>query len=98
MSIVTTVASSSALYPPTVVPPVKPLPVWRFLPTFVRNPLRSIPQASYEEDMIVVAPRPGVTIVWVSKPALVEQILVGDADKMTKSPVEKRVFQGLPGR
>jgi cytochrome P450 len=82
-----------ALYPPTVTPPDQPLPIWRFLPTFVRNPLRALPRQSYEEDSVVVAVRRGSMILWLSAPALVEQVLVTDADKMLKSPVEKRVFK-----
>ncbi len=83
--------ASKPLYPPTVTAPPQPLPLWRFLPTFVRNPLRALPRQVYEDDMLVAA-RAGATIAWVMAPALVEQVLVGQADGMTKSPVEKRVF------
>ena len=38
-----------ALYPPTVVAPPRPLPLRRFLLTFVRNPLSSLPRPVYEE-------------------------------------------------
>jgi cytochrome P450 len=84
---------TGALYPPTVTPPAQPLPIWQFLPTFVRNPLRTVPRQSYESDVVAVTPRPGVVILWLSAPALVEQVLVTDADTMNKSPVEKRVFR-----
>jgi cytochrome P450 len=87
----TALAPQPALYPPTIVPPPQPLPIWRFLPAFVRNPLRALPVQVYEGDIFVVA-RSGITIAWVSAPALVEQILVTDAEQVTKSPVEKRVF------
>jgi hypothetical protein len=36
-------------YPPTVDRPPRPLPLRRFLLTFVRNPLRSLPQSVYED-------------------------------------------------
>jgi cytochrome P450 len=84
---------SAALYPPTITPPDRPLPVWKFLPAFVRNPLRPLPRQVYEDDILVLSPRPGFSIAWVSAPHLVEQILVTDADKVQKSPVEKRVFK-----
>ncbi len=85
-------SNAAALYPPTVKPPDKPLSLWRFLPTFVRNPLRSVPQQAYEDDFAAVSPRPGVVIMWLSAPALVEQVLLAEADNVAKSRVEKRVF------
>lgn len=81
-----------ALYPPTVSAPDGPLPLHKFLPAMVKNPLRTLPRQAYEEEMVVAKRRGRTVIVWVSAPALIEQILVTDADKVTKSPVEKRVF------
>lgn len=83
---------SQALYPPTVTPPERPLPIWRFLPAFVRNPLRSLPRQLYEDERVLVVPRGGALIVWVSSPRLVQQILLADVEAVHKSPVEKRVF------
>lgn len=83
---------NGALYPPTLTPPERPLPIWKLVPAFVKNPLRPLPQQVYEDDLMVIQPRRGFYIAWVTGPRLVEQILVDDADKMLKSPVEKRVF------
>ena len=44
----------AALYPPTVEPPPRPLPLRRFLSAFVRNPLSSLPQPVYEEPIVCV--------------------------------------------
>ena len=43
--------AATALYPPTVIAPPRPLPLRRFLLTFVRNPLRSVPQSVYEQPI-----------------------------------------------
>lgn len=83
---------TAPLYPPTVTAPPKPLPVWRFLPAFVQNPLRSVPQGSYEDDYVWFSPRKGSKVVWLSSPALVDEVLQADAGVMYKSMVEKRTF------
>lgn len=85
--------TDAAFYPPSVTPPDRPLPIWRFLPTFVRNPLRAVPRQAYEDDLVVVTPRPGAAVIWLSSPPLVEQLLVADAESVRKSLVEKRVLQ-----
>jgi cytochrome P450 len=84
-----------ALYPPTVQPPAQPLPLRRFLFTFVRNPLSSLPQAVYEEPIVVLGSRHG--LVWVTAPALVEKVLLHASTQFPKTPLEKRVFQHTLG-
>ena len=64
-----------ALYPPTVEPPPRPLPLRRFLLTFVRNPLSSLPRPVYEEP-IVVHDNGRSVVAWVTDPALVEKVLL----------------------
>jgi cytochrome P450 len=80
------------LYPPTVTPPDRPLPLWKMLPAFVRNPLRAAPRQAYEDDIVVFKPTKTRTIVWLSDPAMVERLLVVDADKVIKTAAEKRVL------
>ena len=92
MERVATATLGTKLYPPTVVGPRDPLPVWRFLGAFVRNPLRSLPQVAFEQDVVWFEPRKGALVVWVTSPALIEQVLLADAEGMQKSLVEKRVF------
>lgn len=84
------------LYPPTIVPPAHPLPLWRFLPVFLRNPLRAIPSAVYHQPMFVPS-RFGGRMAWVTAPALVEKILLGDHEHFPKSPIEKRIFSSILG-
>jgi cytochrome P450 len=86
-----TAPSTMRLIPPTVAAPDGPLPLWRFLPTFVRNPLRSLPRQIYHEDSLAVV-NSGRTTVWIAAPGLIEEVLVARADEFGKSPIEKRVF------
>ena len=80
------------LYPPTVKGPREPMPLWRFLGAFVRNPLQALPQVVFEQDVVFFSPRAGALVVWVTQPALIEQVLLARAEKMHKSLVERRVF------
>jgi cytochrome P450 len=87
----------AALYPPTVKPPEQPLDLLRFLFTFVRNPLRSLPRPVYEEPLFVHLGRRG-GLVWVTQPALVERILLHEHDKFPKTPIDRRVFGPILGQ
>ena len=86
----------AALYPPTVEPPPRPLPLRRFLLTFVRNPLSSLPRPVYEEP-IVVHDNGRNVVAWVTDPALVEQVLLHASAQFPKTPLEKRVFHRMLG-
>ncbi len=88
--------SNRGLYPPTVRGPERPLPLFRFLLRFVRNPLSGLPQAIYEDGIVVHDNGRGV-IAWVSDPALIEQVLLQAADRFPKTEVEKRVFESSLG-
>jgi len=85
------VDAQAPLYPPTVTPPEHPLSLPRFLLRFVRNPLLCLPRAVYEEPLVVYA-KGRASIVWVTDPALVERILLGEPALFPKTPLEKRVF------
>lgn len=89
------VSETTALYPPTVVPPDQPLRLRRALMTYVRNPLRVIARPVYEEPFVVFEPAPGRTLMWVTRPDLVEQVLQSDA--FEKTDIEKRVLGGSLG-
>jgi cytochrome P450 len=100
----TSTRASPPLYPPTVKGAPRPLPVHKFLLRFVRNPLTSLPQAAFEDGIVVADNRPAAaqpaqqgTIAWVSDPALIEQVLLLKADQFHKTDVEKRVFAGSLG-
>ena len=83
-------ASTAALYPPTIEPPERPLRLERALVTYVRNPLRVLSRPVYEEPIVAFQPSPKRLIVWVTRPDLVEQVLLGD--RFEKTDVEKRVL------
>ena len=87
---------NDALYPPTVTPPAAPLPLPLFLLRFVKNPLLSLPRPVYEEPIVLSRPRDGAP-VWVTGPALVERILLHEADSFPKSPLERRVLEAMLG-
>lgn len=81
----------TALYPPTVTAPPKPLPLRRFLLTFVRNPLSSLPLPVYEEPIVLHDNGHG-GVAWVTDPALVEMVLLHANEAFPKTPLEKKVF------
>lgn len=89
-------ADKTPLYPPTVDPPREPLPLSLFLPTFVRNPLRTLPAAVYREPLLVVE-RNGRQNAWVADPAMVERILLHEHEDFVKTPLERRIFEPTLG-
>ncbi len=88
--------SANALYPPRVVAPEAALPIWRFLPAFLSNPLRTLPRAVYEEPLCS-PPNFGGRMAWVTAPDLVERILLEDHEAFPKSPIERRIFAAVLG-
>lgn len=89
-------ATSQALYPPTVKPAVRALPLTLSFPRFVRNPLRSIPRAVYDEPIVAYG-RKRPLVAWVAGPDLIEQILVKQADLFPKTRLDKRVLRPVVG-
>lgn len=85
------VAPTAQLYPPTVTPPEKPLPISRVLVRFVRNPLTALPRGAYEQPLTILRASKRV-VIWLSDPALVEEVLVTRTAEFGKSELEKRVF------
>jgi cytochrome P450 len=85
------VSGALPLYPPTIPPLEQSLGMASFLFRVLRNPLLTLPRAAYEERLAITH-RPGSTIVWVSEPALVEEVLLTNAADFEKTPMEKRVF------
>ncbi|MBU6378893.1 MAG: cytochrome P450 [Gammaproteobacteria bacterium] len=79
------------LRPPTAKPLDAPLPLHRFLPRFIRNPLNTILIRSYEEPYVILRSR-AATTVYVSDPELVERVLLTEAEVFQKSGLEKRVL------
>lgn len=86
----------AGLYPPTVQGSPGLLPLHKFLIRFVSNPLTGLPQAVYEKGIVVYDSDRFVT-AFVSDPALIEQVLLHEADRFPKSHFERRVFESLLG-
>ena len=84
-------SGSIALYPPTVSASERPLSRPAFLLRALRNPLLTVPRLAYEEPITILR-RGGLTLAWVSDPALVEEVLLAHAADFEKTPLEKRVF------
>ena len=86
----------SGLYPPSVTPSARALPLWMTLTRFVSNPLRSIPRAVYDEPIVTYG-RKRPLVAWVTGPSLLEQILVKQADLFVKTRLDKRVLRPVVG-
>ena len=89
-------SDGSNTFPSVFVPPREPLPLWRFVPTFIRNPLRAIPVSVYTEPMVAPLHLKG-RFAWITAPPLVEQVLLKEAEKFRKSDPEDRVFGPIIG-
>jgi cytochrome P450 len=85
---------SAPLYPPTVTPPPAPLGLIRYFLTFVRNPLRVMPEAVYRDPIVQYGDR----LTWVTDPSLVKTILLEDRDNFPKTRLEKRALGPLLGK
>lgn len=93
---VNTIPPPEKLYPPTVQPPERALPLPRFIARFIRNPLQALPRAVYTEPVVTYgSKRPLVT--WVTDPALIERILLKDAEHFPKTPLDRRVLTPMLG-
>lgn len=90
-------SDGNGLYPPSITPPDQPLGFFDFLRQFIANPLRGLPRQVYEEDLTLYRPTKKLTVLWVSGPAIVEELLVGKANLLVKSPLEKQVFAATLG-
>ena len=92
-----TSAPAGAVYPPRVVPPKRPPNVLTLLFRVVRNPLKALPEAVYHEPFVrndtVVR-----SVVWVTAPPLVDQILQGTRDAFPKSYLDFELLRPLLGK
>ena len=91
-----TIPTAPALYPPTVPPAARALPLYLSLTRFVRNPLRSLPRTVYEQPIVAYG-RKRPLVAWVTGPELIEQILIKRTDVFVKTRLDKRVLRPLIG-
>lgn len=86
-----TVSTDVGLYPPTVAPARPGLPQPAYLAKLLANPLRSVPASAYTEPLTRYRSF-GTDFAWITRPDLIEQVLLTDAVRYVKSPMEKRVL------
>lgn len=89
-------AQLADFYPPTALPSAKPLPLLPFLAQFIRNPLRSLPQAVYQEPVVTYG-RKRPLVAWVTDPELIEDILLKNAERFPKTRLDRRVLKPIVG-
>ena len=82
--------AADALYPPTVKPSVRSLPLLPFIARFVRNPLRSLPHAGWAAAFLAA------NLVYI--PLLEEPALVGRFGEPYREYCRNvpRIFPRLP--
>jgi cytochrome P450 len=84
------------LYPPTLQPPERALPLARFFARFIRNPLQALPRSVYTEPVVTYGKkRPLVT--WITDPELIERILLKEVDRFPKTDLDRRVLTPILG-
>ncbi|HET6389942.1 cytochrome P450 [Hyphomicrobium sp.] len=89
--------TTTAFYPPTVTPSARALPLLPFLARFVRNPLRAIPRAVYTEPVVTYGSKRPL-VAWVTDPALIENILLKNAEQFPKTQLDRRVLTPIVGK
>lgn len=91
-----TAGTMPALVPPHVVPPARMVRGIALIAHFLRNPLKIVPQAVYEEDYVAfkgIGPR----FAWVTGPDLIKAVMLDQADKFSKN-VQIEFFGPLLGQ
>ena len=91
-SIAPAIPADVRLVPPLVTPPANQLPLWRFIPTFIRNPIATMPQAVYEERFVY---RPKGNTIYVTAPDLIERLLLSEVGSTGKTTIERRALSAL---
>lgn len=89
-------AADTPLYPPTVAPTTRPLPLVVSIPRLIQNPIRTYPEALYTEDRLSRT-LAGTPMLWVQSPALIERVLLTESERYAKSPWEIRVLGPIVG-
>src|SRR5690349_1080940 len=87
---------TSALYVPRVPPLEGSLGTVSSFATLLKNPLRILPAAVYEEE-IVWAERSGRLICWITEPALIKTVLLDKREIFERTSVTQRILGPLLG-
>jgi cytochrome P450 len=92
----TVLSSATPLYPPRVIPRDRPMGFLTFFANLLRNPLRVLPAAVYEED-IVVAERAGRAVCWITEPSLIKTVLLDKGQDFPRTHITQRILGPLLG-
>ncbi|HEU0063318.1 MAG TPA: cytochrome P450 [Hyphomicrobiaceae bacterium] len=87
---------SAGLYVPRVEPLEGPLGSFSFFTRLLKNPLRILPAATYEED-IVWADRAKRSVCWITEPGLIKTVLLDQRDVFERTSVTQRLLGPLLG-
>ena len=68
-----------------------------FFATLLRNPLRVLPAAIYEEGL-VVSGRAGRKVYWISDPALIKTVLLDKRETFHRTSITQRILGPLLGK
>ena len=88
--------AADALYPPTVKPSVRSLPLLPFIARFVRNPA-AVAAARRLRRIRRHLRRKRPLVAWVTDPELIENILLKDAERFPKTRLDRRVLKPILG-
>ena len=88
------VGTPKAIYPPRVVPPKQPQHPVMFAANFLRNPLASIPEAVYEQDLVAYT-RGSVPLVWITDPDYIKTVMLDARNDFSKETQRRTLGQVL---
>jgi cytochrome P450 len=88
--------TSEVLYVPRVEPLDGGLGPLSFFTRLLKNPLRILPAAAYEEE-IVWADRAGRLVCWITDPGLIKAVLLDKRDVFERTSVTQRLLGPLLG-
>src|SRR5262245_43415323 len=92
----TAAAAFAPLCAPRVPPLERPIGAISFFATMLRNPLRILPAAIYEEG-IVLGGRAGRMVCWITDPSFIKAVLLDKRDSFGRTPVTQRILGPLLG-
>lgn len=94
--LITGARSEDPLYAPRVAPLDGPIGTLSFFLALLRNPLRVLPRAVYDEAM-VVGGRAGRSVCWITEPSLVRSVLLDKRESFPRTYVTQRILGPLLG-
>jgi cytochrome P450 len=90
-------APAAALHARRVAPLDGRIGSLKFFTTLLRNPLRVLPAAVYEQGL-VVSGRAGRTVYWIAEPSLIKAVLLDQRDCFHRTSITQRILGPLLGK